>query len=253
MLGVEGDRHACLVGAAQHRLEARARSRDAFLRGERAEERRQRRGLHRDVGARQGAPRVLLEVRPSRPGRARRHQRVEQLGDALRVAIGLGVGERVLAEQVDGARLPLAPEPGEAGERRGRRLTRDELAGHAADVAPDHRGRDLGAEGEVLREVDAQVEGAWHRDALEVLVDVAQHVGIVRARREHVDEPEQLGLEVGVGERPVEHALAPPAEAEHVRVLATAGLGDAARQRLHRHLVDEVSRHHASTTILVDP
>ena len=75
----------------------------------RAQQRGERRDLHRQVHARERPERVALEHRALGPARRRLGERVERLEAARRVAVGLGLGDGGLAEQVErdgGAVLP---------------------------------------------------------------------------------------------------------------------------------------------------
>src|SRR5581483_12092474 len=67
----------------------------------------------------------------------------------------------------------------------------------------------------------------------EVLGEVTQHVGVVAAGGEDVDEAEELRLEGGMRHRPVEDVLAPAPEVEEMRTLRRTRFGDPARERLH--------------------
>ena len=77
----------------------------------------------------------------------------------------------------------------------------------------------------MLGEVETELERTGHGHAVEVLLEVAQHFGVVGARGEDVDEPEQLGLELRVGHRPGQHPLAPPSEMEDPRLVVTSAVG----------------------------
>jgi hypothetical protein len=117
-----------------------------------------------------------------------------------------------------------------------RRGADDELLGHADDVAAGHRGRDPAPERDVVGQVDTQLQHLGGVSPLEVLVDVAQHVGVAGGGREHVDEPEQLRLERRVRHRPAEHPLAPPRHGVDAVVARTgpgAQLGDVAGEGRH--------------------
>ena len=73
---------------------------------------------------------------------------------------------------------------------------------------------------------------------VEVLVQVAHHVGVAGGGREDVDEAEELGLERRVRHGPLEHALGPPRGLDDPR-LAPAGqlrqlMGDGRRGSIER-------------------
>ena len=161
-----------------------------------------------------------------------RHERLEQLLDARRVARGLCLRDRLLAEEVDGRRLAATPEALEARQRVGRGRAGDELSRHAEDVPARGGGRDLRAEGDMLGDLEPETERARDGHTSEVLAQVPEDVRVVAAGGEDVDEPEELRLEARMGHRPVEHALAPPAEVEEVRALGCTGGRDLARERL---------------------
>ena len=155
----------------------------------------------------------------------------EQLADPLGVEVGFGLGDGLLAQQVDGERAPLPPQPVQALHRLGRPRPHDELLGHLGDVVPgDGGGRSL-AEGDVLGQVEPEVEGLGDVGALEVLLQVAQHVGVAGGRREDVDEPEQLGLERRVRHGPLEHPLGPPRRLDQPGALLSGQLGQLASDR----------------------
>src|SRR5204862_1740361 len=100
------------------------------------------------------------------------------------------------------------------------------------------------AERHPLGHLEPEAERARHVHAGEVLAQVAQHVGIVAAGGEDVDEAEELGLEARVGHRPVEHPLAPAPEVEEVRPLRRPGRRDLPGEGLH--LVLEAVAHGGS-------
>ena len=93
------------------------------------------------------------------------------------------------------------------------------------------RGLDLRAERDVLGRLQTEVERGRQVDALEVLREVPDHVVVVRARREDVDEAEELRPEVVVGHRPVEEAVGPPRHVVDARAFGRARLGDLAGER----------------------
>ena len=120
----------------------------------------------------------------------------------------------------------------------------DELARHAPDAAARDGGRDDVAEWDVFGDIETQLDRTRHWYAVEVLGHVTEHVGGVPEAGEHVDEPEQLRLEFGVGERPLQHLLAPPALMERADLLPFPGIRETARDR--RDLGLECVRHPAS-------
>ena len=78
-------------------------------------------------------------------------------------------------------------------------------------------------------DVEPELHSPRHGHAVEVFRQVTEHVGGVAALGEHIDEPEQLCLEFGVGESPLEHLLAPPTQMERSDPPAVARRGQAAR------------------------
>src|SRR5439155_11227028 len=153
--------------------------------------------------------------------------------DTRRVGVGLLVGDGLLAQEVDGegaARPPQALEAIDSGRRIG---ADDELARHPRDVAAGHRRSGRFAERDVVGNLETEVERAGDVGGGEVLVEVAQHVGVAGGGREDVDEPEQLGLERRVRHRPLEHALAPPRALHDVGPLSRAEVGDAVSEGAH--------------------
>ncbi len=212
-------------------MEAAERVGETLFRGQRAEARRERGRFHRDVRARQRAPRVAFEHRATGPGRDPTRQHVDELDQAGAVPVGFAIGDDLLAEEVDGRGFAVVPQARQARERSRRRCAGDELARHAGHAASRHRRGHHRAERHVLRDVDAEVERARDRHTLEVLVEVADHLVVVAARRQDVDEPEQLRLELRVRHRPVEHALAPPPEVEGAGAFAPTSLGEILDER----------------------
>src|SRR5207245_9841614 len=67
----------------------------------------------------------------------------------------------------------------------------------------------------------------------EVVLEMAHDVAVVATGGKDVDEPEELRFEPRMRERPVEHALAPPAQMEDARRLRGARGRDGARELLH--------------------
>ena len=226
VLHVEVDERVALGREPQQRSQPPLRLREAVLARERAVQRCEGGGLDADVHARDASAVVELEDVVRRPRAGAVEQRPEQLVDPRRIAVGLLLRDRLLAEEVDGERAPLPPQPVQPFDRRRRTLADDELLGHLEDVPPGDRRRDRVTERHLLREVDAESHEAGSVCSLEVLVDVAEDVGGAGRGREDVDEAEQLRLEVRVGHRPREHALAPPAHVEDAALLSRPELGD---------------------------
>jgi hypothetical protein len=105
------------------------------------------------------------------------------------------------------------------------------LPGHAQDVAPGDASLDPGAQRDAVGEVEAQIEGLGRFRPLEVLGEVAGHVGRPGQRWEHIDEAEELGLERRPLHGPVHDPVAPPRCVEHPGARARTQFGDAAGER----------------------
>ncbi len=120
LLHVEEERRPELARPLADRSQAIQGLRQARLRGERGEERCEGRGLHRDVDPGDGPPGVPLEMGIVRPGRRLGREDLEELRHPPRVAFGLGVGDGLLPEEVDGGRLAGPPQPSEPGHGVGR-------------------------------------------------------------------------------------------------------------------------------------
>ena len=222
--------YPALARAPQDRAKAFLGLGQPVVTRERRERGRQRRGFDTHVDPRQRPEVVALEMIVGRPARCRLEQDREQRIDARGVAVGLADGDRLLAEQIDRERAPGTPEPLQALDR-GRSVgAHDELLRHAGDVVTGHRRGGGLAEGHVLGQPQAQVEHPGDLARLEVLVEMAQDVGIARRGREDVDEAEELRLEGRMRHRPLEHPFAPPRCLDDPRALPHAELGDAASQ-----------------------
>ena len=232
VLGIEVDRGSGRARPLEDGPQPALGLGEPFGGGRRCEERRQRGRLDRHVDARHEAPGVALEQRRRRPRPGRRDQRLEHRRHTRRVAVRLGFGDDVLAQQVDGRCLAGAPQTLEPRERILGRGTDDQLPRHPPHVASRGRRRDSGAEGHALRQPETEAEGARHLDAVEVLLEVPQDVRVVVAGGKDVDEAEELGLEARMRHGPLEEPLAPPAEVVDARLLGAGGLGDPARDRL---------------------
>ena len=104
-----------------------------------AQQRRERRDLHRQVGARQRAAGVVLEPGPCRPNARSAGELIEGVRAPGRVGVGLGLGDGRLAEQVDGAGHTGGPQLAQDAEGRAGRLADDEAVGHVLDPAGRRR------------------------------------------------------------------------------------------------------------------
>ncbi len=190
-------------------------------------------GLDGDGHPGQRADVVALEVVVGGPFGGAAQKCGHQLEDPRRVAVRLGVADRLLPEQVHDEAAPPPPELVQAGEGIGRAGADNELLGHPADVAPGHPGGHGSAERHGVGHANAEVQSAGHVGAVEVLADMAQDVGVAMGGRKHVHEAEQLSLERGVGHGPLEHPVAPPRHPVDARLHALAQLGDPGGQGGH--------------------
>ncbi len=206
VLGIEVDRRVRGACRVEDRPEPVERFRDPFVRGCRREQRRQRAGLHRDVDPRHVSPRVVFERRARVPSRSRACQRVEHRPDPLGVRVGVGEGERPLAEQVDRVRVAAVPQLGDSRDGFHRVRAPDELPRHAMDATARHAACGSGAERERVRGTEPGPHDPRCVLGEDVLVEMVEHVVRGRARGEDVDEPEQAGLEVRPLRRPGEQA-----------------------------------------------
>ncbi len=121
---------------------------------------------------------------------------------------------------------PCNPSTASAGSE-----SHDELPGHLGDVVTGDGGRRGLAEGDVLSQVEPEVERLGDVGVLEVLLQVAQDVGVAGRGREDVDEAEQLGLEGRVRHGPLEHPLGPPGRLHQAGALLPGQLGQLASDR----------------------
>jgi hypothetical protein len=137
----------------------------------------------------------------------------------------------VLAEQIDRRGLAGAPQALELRQRRRRRRAGDELAGHEPDVAPRGGRGDRRADGSSSAMPRPSPSARGISTSREVLVEMAQHVRVVPAGGNDVDEAEELRLEARMRERPIENPPAPAPQMEEARAFRGAGLRDAARER----------------------
>ncbi len=217
--GLHVDVQVCieLAGAAQQAAQPHRGVALAEVRRVRAQQRRERRDLHREVHARRGTRAVALEQRARRQRGVDGGEVVERRRAACRVAVGLVGGDRRLAEQVDRGGHAVLPEAAQHAVSVPRRLADDEAVRH-----PPHACGGRRAEG---RAPGARVAHP-HRDAdrLRWVLDVVQEAGQVTrevveraARGDDVDEAKERGTQLGVlgGEvhRPVVQCAHRPARA----------------------------------------
>ena len=141
---------------------------------------------------------VALELRARRPLGRLAHDRLERLRAARGVALGLGLGDRRLAEQVDGGGDAVLPQLAQVAHRGLRALADDEAVGHVLDA---------GGGGAAERGAPRARVAHPHRDRdrRRRLLDLAQEAREVRgevvdvaAGGHDVDEAEQRGLELRV-------------------------------------------------------
>ena len=163
-----------------------------------AQQRRERGDLHGQVGARQRARGVGLELGAGGPLGGLPHDGLERLRAALRVALRLRLGDGRLAEQVDRARDAVLPQLAQVAHRGLRRLADDEAVRHVLDA---------GRGGAAERGPAGARVAHLHRDGdrRRRLLDLAQEARQVRgevvdvpAGGDDVDEAEQRRLELGV-------------------------------------------------------
>ena len=159
------------------------------------------------------APWIALEMRIVGPGRGIARDDVDQLVHTRRVPVGLCERHGLLTEEIGRRRFAVAPQTAQLADRIVRCLAGDELTGHPQDVAPRHRRTELRPERHVLSGFETEIECGRQVDVVEVLLEMAHHVRVVGARREHVDESEELRPEIGMTHRPVEETVRPPRHA----------------------------------------
>ncbi len=184
---------------------ARPRSR---ARAPRTQQRRQRGDLHGQVDL-------------AGPG-GRGGERAQRLLATGGIAVGLGLGDGRLPEQVDGRLDALLPQLGDRGERVLGVLPHDEALGHLLHTgAGDRRDGPCGepAPGEVAGQ--ASVLGDLR--VLQQLVQVARDVLRRRARRAHVDETEQRRPQRGVLDQHVGHPPLHPSRGHGARLRQASG------------------------------
>ena len=123
---------------------------------------------------------------------------LERVGAAPGVAVGLGLGDRRLSEQVDGARHAALPQPAEHPERGRRGLADDEPVGHVLDAAGGG-GAERGPARLRVRDPHRRRDRRRGvRNLLEEAGQMAREVVERAARRDDVDEPEQRRAQLAV-------------------------------------------------------
>ena len=197
-LHVDVQVRAELAGAAQQRAQPVGRVALAALGCVRAQQRRERRHLHREVRARQRARAVGLERRALGPVARRAGDRDQRVVAALRVALRLALRDRRLAQQVDRAGDPVAPQLAQRPERRLRRLADDEPVGHVLDPGRRRRAERRPSRARVAHPQRDRDRRRGRLDLAEEAGQVPREVVERPARRHHVDEPEQRRLELRV-------------------------------------------------------
>ena len=163
-----------------------------------AQQRSERRDLHRQVRPRDRTARIALEQGPLGPAGRRLRQFVECLPAALRVAVGLGLGYGRLTEQVERRHNAGPPQVAEDRTGRVRRLRDYEPVRHVP-----HRGGGRRAERAPPRRAARHPHG--HAQRLRLLLDVlqvgAQVAGEVVERAGgggHVHQAKQGGAQLRV-------------------------------------------------------
>ena len=193
----------CAGGRRAHRLaQQRAQPRRgvalAALGRLGAQQRGERGDLHRQVRPRDGAGGVGLEQGLCVEALVDGGERRQRVGAARRVAVGLGGGDRRLAEQVDRRADPVAPQLAQRRQGGLRVLADDEAMRHVAH-AGGAGGAERGAAGLRIAHLHRR---AQRRRAVVDLLEKAGQVGgeiVERAAGRHdVDEAKQRGAQLVV-------------------------------------------------------
>ena len=171
--------------------------------------------LHADVHAGDRAFVIAFELWVFDPQGRPNEECVEQFVDVCRVAIGVVVVHRLFAEHVDGERDAARPGRLDLLHRVLGIGTGDELMRHPHDPLPGGNRRQLLAEGDRPGRRQRRLQRPRRVRTEQVLVEVAEHVVVTR-RREDVDKPEELRLELGVRHRGAHQLLVPPRRRHHV-------------------------------------
>jgi hypothetical protein len=170
----------------------------AELRGLGPHHRGECRDLHGQVRARQRADRVALEQVAVRERLVRPRELPQGVRAALRVRVGLGLGHRRLAEQVERRGYAFAPHRPQVAGGIGRGVAHDEAVRHVPH-AGGRRGAQRGSPRARLAHAHGGPQGRRLLvDRLEVAGQVAGQLIQRPARRGHVHEPEQGRAELRV-------------------------------------------------------
>ena len=160
------------------------------------------------------------------PGAARVDEHRHEVRQPGGVAVRLGMGVGVLAEQVDRRRPTPPPQRLELGSGGGGVARHDELGRHPGDFTPGearhHRSTARNAPGAV----QAPGEDPWQDVTAEVLLDVAVQVGVVFHGRQRVHKTEELGPERRARHGAAHEPLGPERDPEGPRFGTAAPLGD---------------------------
>ena len=160
-------------------------------------------------------------------------QAVQQLQVLGLVGGGLGLAHGGLAQHVQGEADAALVQRLEGRDRAARVPAHDEALREAAHLAA-YDGAGHGRHGRALRRqvhAPAQHRGRGHVLLGEVLAQVAADLAAAAQRGEHVDEAQQLDLELLVGHGPLHH-LALPALRRQARGVLGAQLGEQLARRL---------------------
>ena len=205
-LHVDVQVRAGVAGDAQQAAQARLGAGDPALGRGGAQQRREGGDLDAEVDARDRAGGVALEQLARGPGRRGGRDGAQRVLAALRVGVGLLLGDRRLAEQVDRGGGAGLPEPLDLRERVVRVGADDEALGHLPDA--ERRGGGDGAPGQAAGR-ERRAAGGERRGGRglgEQLAEVAGEVLGRVARGADVDEAEDRGAQLGVVDHRGHHA-----------------------------------------------
>ena len=163
-----------------------------------AQHRRERRHLHAHVGPRQRPDPVGLEHRPLGPAAGGRGELLDRVQAALGVAIGLGLGDGGLAEQVHRAGHAALPQLAQRPEGGGGGLADDEAMGQVAHPAGGRRPQRGAPRARARHPHGHRQRRGRLGHLLQVADEVAGEIVQRAARRHHVDEAKQRRPQLAV-------------------------------------------------------
>ena len=185
-----------LARATQDRAQPRQRILDPPLRRIRADRRRERRHLHRQVRPRQAPKGVGFQQRPLGPAARALRQHPQRVHAAGRIGIRLALAHALLAQQIQRAADAIPPHALDARQRMRDGRADDEAVRHALCRLARRQRRGLAAEGRA-RERRRNPPRAARRPRLrQQRCQVLAQLAPVAARRPHVDEAEQRRAQV---------------------------------------------------------